>query len=283
MRILILGASGMLGHKLMHVLARDHEVTGTVRAAVPTVLEPYRVLRGVQAENFSSIVEAFAASRPEAVVNCIGLIKQLKPSRRDLVELNAAFPHRLQQLCQATGARMLHLSTDCVFSGHTGNYTEQSVPDPVDDYGLSKLMGEIEQGALTLRTSIVGREIAGANGLFEWFYSQRGGSIRGFRKAIYSGLTTLEMSRVIVGVLQNHPELEGVWHVSSDPISKFDLLQKLNEAAGLKIDIAADDAFLCDRSLDSSRFREAVKYQPPSWDEMIEEFVQDGETYEFAR
>lgn len=283
MRILVLGATGMLGHMLMRKLGADHQVTGTVRAGVPPAVEEHRIIRGVQADNFGSIMEAFATSRPEAVINCIGLIKQLKPRRRDLVELNAAFPHRLHQLCEATGARLIHLSTDCVFSGLVGNYTERSQPDPVDDYGLSKLMGEIEHGALTLRTSIVGREIAGANGLFEWFYSQRGGSVRGFRKAIYSGLTTLEMSRVISRVLEYHPELEGVWHLSSEPISKFDLLERLNAAASLNIEIAPDDTFLCDRSLDSNRFREAVKYQPPTWDEMIEEFVRDGERYESAR
>ena len=283
MRILILGATGMLGHKLMQTLGPTHEVVGTVRSGVPSVLGSARILRGVQAEDFSSIIKAFATCRPEAVVNCIGLIKQLKPSRRDMVELNAAFPHRLQELCQASGARLVHLSTDCVFSGLAGGYTEQSPPDPVDDYGRSKLLGEVEHGGLTLRTSIVGREISGASGLLEWFYSQRGQAIRGFRKATYTGLTTLEMSRVIARVLESYPDLEGVWHLSSEPISKFDLLKQINDKANLKARIAPDDDFFCDRSLNSDRFRRAVGYQPPSWEEMIDEFVRDGDGYEAAR
>lgn len=271
----------MLGHKLLQRLSQDHQVTGTVRASqAPLALSSFSIVPEVRAENLDSLLRAFSVARPEAVVNCIGLIKQLKPSRQDLVEINSAFPHRLLSLCQATGSRLVHLSTDCVFSGNSGGYDEQSQPDPVDDYGASKLLGEVQSGGLTLRTSIVGRELSGASGLVEWLYSQRGKQIRGFRKAIYTGLTTLEMSRVIVDVLVNQTALEGVWQVSSDPIDKFDLLCRINEAAGLDIGIEPDDAFFCDRSLDSRRFREATSYQPPSWQTMIEEMVDDGKSYE---
>jgi dTDP-4-dehydrorhamnose reductase len=283
-RILVLGATGMLGHKLVQRLSAGHEVVGTTRSAtVPAALRGQRLISGVSAEDFSSITRALAAFRPEAVVNCIGLIKQLKPNRRDQIAINAMFPHQLLELCQAAGARLIHLSTDCVFSGRHGNYTESSPPDPVDDYGRSKLLGELEAGGLTLRTSIIGRELSGGHGLVEWFYRQRGQSTRGFRKAIYSGLTTLEMSRVIANVLEQHPTLEGVWHVSSAPINKCELLNKVNALADLKAVIEPQDDFVCDRSLDSARFERQTGYQSPSWDAMLEEMVRDGEVYDTAR
>jgi dTDP-4-dehydrorhamnose reductase len=273
----------MLGHKLMQSLPPGKfEVTGTLRGSVPRPLQSYRVLSGIQVEDFSSVVRAFAMARPQAVVNCIGLIKQLLPSRRDLVELNSAFPHRLLELCQASGARLVHFSTDCVFSGRQGNYQETSRPDPIDDYGFSKLMGEIDKGGLTLRTSIVGRQLAGGLGLVEWFYARRGTTIKGFKRAIYSGLTTLEMSRVVARVLEHDPDLEGVWHVSSQPINKFDLLSRINQRAGLLVNILPEDDFHCDRSLCSARFQERTGYRAPSWDEMIAEMVDDGQKYAFA-
>ena len=274
----------MLGHKLVQRLTPAHEVLGTTRgASVPPALQGYPLLSGVWAEDFSSITRALAAFRPEAVVNCIGLIKQLKPNRRDQIALNAMFPHQLLELCQAAGARLIHLSTDCVFSGQHGGYTEDSAPDPVDDYGRSKLLGELESGGLTLRTSIIGRELSGGHGLIEWFYSQRGLSTKGFRRAIYTGLTTLEMSRVIATVLESHPTLEGVWHVSSAPINKFDLLCKVNALAGLNAVLEPQDEFFCDRSLDSGRFQKQTGYRAPDWDTMLEEMVRDGEVYDTAR
>ena len=274
----------MLGHKLVQTLSKEHEVLGTTRACeTPTALSGHRLVSGVRAEDFSSVIRAFSTLQPEAVINCIGLIKQLKPNRRDQIAINALFPHQLAELCQASGARLVHLSTDCVFSGNQGNYTENSPADPLDDYGMTKLLGEVHSGALTLRTSIVGREISGGYGLVEWFYSQRGQSTKGFRKAIYTGLTTLEMSRVIAEVLQKHKELEGVWQVSSDPINKFDLLEKINRLACLGATLQPQDEFVCDRSLDSSKFREKTGYVPPSWETMIEEMVRDGKDYEFTR
>ena len=274
----------MLGHKLVQSLSQKHEVLGTTRGAtVHPALQGYKLLSGVWAEDFSSVTRAFAAFRPQAVVNCIGLIKQLKPNRRDQVALNALFPHQLLELCQACGARLVHFSTDCVFSGLQGSYTEESAADPIDDYGMTKLLGEIESGGLTLRTSIIGRELSGGLGLVEWFYTQRGLATKGFREAIYSGLTTLEMSRVIADVLENHTALDGVWHVSSEPINKFDLLNQVNTVAGLGAVIQPDDGFVCDRSLDSRRFQERTGYRAPSWEAMIEEMVQDGENYETAR
>lgn len=270
----------MLGHKLIEHLSPDYQVFGTFRSSrsFPERHRGFTRIDGITAQDFDGLVRIFGQVRPDVVVNCIGLIKQLHPERRELVEINSYFPHRLLELCTASRARLIHLSTDCIFSGERGNYSEDCRPDPVDDYGRSKLLGEVESGGLTLRTSIVGPELETAQGLFGWFYSQRGKTVKGFRRAIYSGLTTREASRVIAMVIAHHHGLEGVWQVSSQPISKFDLLTKLNETAGLGITLVPDDDFYCDRSLDGSRFASTTGYQSPDWDQMLEQMINDGGT-----
>src|SRR5581483_8348081 len=183
------------------------------------------VLSDVDARRFDSIIGAFAAAKPDAVINCIGIVKQRAEANDPIpsLEINARFPHRLAQLCRATGSRLIHISTDCVFSGKKGMYTEQDQSDAEDLYGRSKFLGEVgEPPALTLRTSIIGREIESRYGLVEWFLGSRG-RVRGFTGAIYSGFTTLEFSKIIARVLLDFPDLSGVYHVSSDPISKHDL------------------------------------------------------------
>ena len=270
----------MLGHTLLRRLSSGFEVVGTFRNEVPEVLRGFHFLTGVEAERLDTVSAAVARTQPDAVVNCIGVIKQHNPSRMELVHVNALFPHQLSRICDSAGARLIHFSTDCVFSGLTGNYREDSKPDPVDDYGRSKLLGEMESGALTIRTSFVGREVGSSRSLVEWLYSQRGGRIRGFRKAVYSGLTTFETARVVSRVLTDLRDLTGVWHVSSDPISKFDLLSMINREADLNIEIEPDETFCCDRTLESSRFRKKVPYLCPEWSVMVRELVKEGQWYD---
>jgi dTDP-4-dehydrorhamnose reductase len=175
---------------------------------------------------------------------------------------------------------MIHFSTDCVFSGKKGNYRESDASDAEDLYGRSKYLGEVsEPNCLTLRTSIIGRELSRTQGLLEWFLSQRG-TIKGFRKAVFSGFTTLEMSRIVEKLLVEYPEAAGIYHVSSDPISKYGLLMLIKDKMGLETIIEPDDAYHCDRSLDSSRFRQEFQYTPPTWVEMVEELVQEMERKE---
>ena len=275
-RVLILGATGMLGHVLTEVLAETCETWATVRQS--TVSEErsdhVHLLAGVQAESLSSVAQAIARCRPEAVINCIGLIKQLKTSRADLIEINALFPQRLKVLTRCAGSRLIHLSTDCVFSGQRGNYAEDDTPDANDDYGRCKFLGEVDgPGCLTLRTSVIGLELTRKVGLIEWFRSNRGRSVKGFKKAIYSGFTTWELSRILQLVLSDFADLQGVWHVASSPISKFDLLERYNALAGLGIGLEADEAFFCDRSLNGRRFQAATGYCAPDWEKMLTELA----------
>lgn len=273
----MLGAAGMLGHKLLQSLSRSHAVWGTVRGEpqeAPDIggFDRDRLLGRVSATDPDSIERALDRIAPDAVLNCIGIVKQIAESKDPIaaISVNALLPHRLADLCVRRGARLIHFSTDCVFSGRAGPYRESDPPDPQDLYGRSKLLGEVDRpGCLTLRSSIVGREIQRGSGLLEWLLSQRGGRVRGYRNALYSGLTTLAMAELVGRLLQTHPELCGVWQVSADPIDKYALLCLIDRIYGLGIRIDPDEDFHCDRRLDSTPFRETTGWTPPDWPTMI--------------
>jgi dTDP-4-dehydrorhamnose reductase len=181
-------------------------------------------------------------------------------------------PHRLAALCKASAARLIHISTDCVFSGREGMYSEEHVADAQDLYGRSKLLGEVNAAqAITLRTSLIGPELNSAHGLLGWFLSQqsRVTSVRGFSRAIFSGLTTVELARVIRDFILPNADLHGIYHVSSEPISKYALLALIARAYRVDVRIDPDESVVIDRSLDSSRFRQVTGYQAPPWTELV--------------
>lgn len=283
MRVLILGGDGMLGHRLLRQFASTHEVRVTVRQP----LEAYRGYRifdhantfdRVDARDPAALPRVLGEFKPDAVINAVGVIKQRQDAKDGVlsIEVNSLFPHLLARMCEARGARLVHLSTDCVFSGAKGHYAETDRPDPVDVYGFSKLLGEVTRpGALTLRTSMIGTELARKTGLLEWFLAQRGKMIKGYRRAIFSGFTTAELARIIERLLTAPHAASGMYHVSAAPISKFDLLSRLNDGLNLDIQIEPDDKVVCDRSLDSTRFRRTFDYTPPSWDKMLDELASE--------
>ncbi|HEX5504842.1 MAG TPA: SDR family oxidoreductase, partial [Thermomicrobiales bacterium] len=285
-RVLILGGTGMLGHKLWQVCRARYDTFVTVRTDDVTrlpraIFDPDRAIPGVAATDFDSVARAFAAARPAVVVNCIGLVKQ-RPAAQDAlasIAVNALFPHRLALLCRATGTRLIHVSTDCVFSGRRGGYTEDDLPDPVDLYGRTKLLGEVADGALTIRTSMVGRELAASQGLVEWFLGRRGGTAAGFRRAIFSGLTTGALAETIATIVREAPALTGVWHVAAAPIAKYELLALVRDAMRLDIALAPDDRVVIDRSLDGSRFSAATGWRAPAWPEMVAALAGDPTPY----
>lgn len=282
MRVLVLGGDGMLGHRLLRQLRPNHEVRSTLRQDAAAyarygLFAPESTYFGIDVRSLERLSEVFADFRPEAVVNAVGIVKQ-RASAHDAIpslEINSLLPHRLSVLCRAAGARLVHLSTDCVFSGQKGMYGQEDFADAYDLYGRSKYLGEVgDPGCITLRTSIIGPELSRKSGLLEWFLAQSG-TIRGFRRAIFSGFTTAEMSRLIEKLLVEHPGAQGVWHASAEPINKYDLLVAIRDRLGRDVEIVPDDDFFCDRSLDSSRFRERFGYTPPSWDQMLDELAAD--------
>ncbi len=275
--VLIFGASGMLGNTLMkYFLAQpEFNVYGTVRSADslanfgPKFREKF--LYDINIDSVDSLISAFEIAKPTVVVNCIGLVKQLSASVDPLkaLPINAILPHRLSKICGITNSRLIHLSTDCVFSGREGMYSEADIPDASDLYGLSKRLGEVTyDNAITLRTSIIGHEISGQRSLVDWFLAQEG-VVSGFTRAIFSGLPTIEIAEIIKNHVIPRPDLTGLYHISAEPIDKYKLLNLVAAIYNKDIRIIEDSNFKIDRSLDSSRFRSATGYIPPSWTELI--------------
>ena len=284
MRLLILGGSGMLGHQLWRGLHAQHDTWVTLRRpvadfAVHNLFDETKAIQFDDITDDTALERALDQAKPEAVINCVGLIKQRDEASDEALTLrvNAEFPHRLAKRCGEAGARLIHFSTDCIFAGTKGNYTESDPSDAADLYGQSKHQGEVADAhSVTLRTSVIGHELGTNLALLDWFLSQRGQAISGFTKAIYSGFTTLEMARIVDRILTKHPALSGVWHVASEPISKFALLQLCREKLGWEGVIEPNDEFVCDRSLNADRFNQATGYTPPSWEAMISELAQQS-------
>lgn len=291
MRVLVLGVSGMLGHKVLEVLAESAEVSGSTRPNARAVLlgAGFPAERLIDTEGLPQ-GSAFAAMlervEPEVVVNCIGAVKQGAAAQDPVqaITINSLFPHQIADQCSASGVRLIHVSTDCVFAGTTGYYTEASTPDATDLYGRSKLLGEVaDPPHLTLRTSIIGRELAGDHGLVEWFLSQRGSSVRGYTSAHFSGLSTLALARIIASVVTNQPDLSGLFHVAAERIDKCTLLHMLDAAYASGTTIVPDDRLKIDRSLDGSKFRHVTEMVVPTWAEMIAEMAADSDRFGYDR
>jgi len=279
-RVLLLGATGMLGHVVFSQLsaANDREVFGTVRdrreAArwfSPELLS--RCLDRVDAFNFDGIIRALAAAQPQVVINCIGVIKQSALAKDPFTSIyvNSLLPHRLALACRLAGTRLIHMSTDCIFDGARGHYREEDQATAQDLYGRSKALGEVtSDGCLTVRTSIIGHELRGKLGLIEWFLAQKEG-VRGFTRAIFSGFPTVIFAGIIREFILDNSRISGCYHISSPPISKYDLLKLVAEQYGKKIDIIPDDSLEMDRSLDSTAFRKITGYAPPTWPKLVAE------------
>lgn len=277
MKVLVFGASGMIGSAMFRILSEavGWQVWGTLRSATamqffsPEFAE--RLVVGIEAEHHDSLVRVFASVRPDVAVNCIGLTKHHREADDPLLALplNSLLPHRLADLCAASGTRLIHVSTDCVFSGSKGGYREDDAPDATDVYGKSKHLGEVDYPhAVTLRTSTIGHELQSRYGLLEWFLAQET-SCKGFARAVFSGLPNVEFARVVRDVVIPRPELRGLFHVGGEAIDKYHLLREIAAAYDKRIDIQRDESFVIDRSLDSGRFRQATGYVPAAWPELV--------------
>lgn len=289
MKALVLGGGGMLGHKMVQVLHEaGHELAATFRRTHPSsrwfrgLLREITVVSGCDAEEpqwVSRVIDDFV---PEAVLNCIGIVKQRGESKDHLTSLrvNSVFPHHVASVCSDLGIRLVHFSTDCVFDGAVGQYREDAEPTARDLYGRTKFLGEVTRGsALTLRTSIIGRELEAKRSLLEWFLAHRGSSVDGYQNTLYSGLTTNHLSSVVAWLLESHPSLSGLFHVSGHPISKYDLLLKLKGGYDLPIEIRPQEFPVIDRTLDGGLFVAETGYSCPSWDDLCEELASDTAQY----
>lgn len=288
--VLVLGASGMLGHKMLQVLSEGNSVCGTVRKSDVgkyELISEYPLIGGVDATDFNTVSKAIKTFKPDIVVNCIGIIKQL-PESNDVMKsmlLNSILPHKLATYCTAHNSKLIHVSTDCVFSGKKGMYKESDVSDVDDIYGLTKYIGEVDDGHnLTIRTSIIGREIITQHGLVEWFLSNRGKTVNGYKKSIFSGVTTMELSRFVNKLIKDD-YIRGLYHVAAEPINKYDLIKIINKniCERDQVNIVPVDGENLDRSLDGKRLQITHSYQSPTWSCMIEEMMSDPTPYDEIR
>jgi len=279
MKVLVLGVTGMLGSAVYRVFSQSkkHDVWGTLRSDGGKRHFPIEnqtnLVSGIDVLDQDSLISVLNKVKPDVVINCVGLIKQLADANDPLsaLPINAILPHRLAHLCELLDARLIHVSTDCVFSGSAGMYTEEDISDASDLYGKSKFIGELhdQPNAITLRTSIIGHELGSQFALVDWFLAQEG-VVKGYSKAIFSGLPTVELARVIRDYVLPKPNLNGLYHVSVKPIDKLSLLKLVAKMYGKDIQINPDDALQIDRSLDSTRFCQATGYIPLEWPELIQ-------------
>ncbi|MDO8986648.1 MAG: SDR family oxidoreductase [Coriobacteriia bacterium] len=283
-RILVVGASGMLGHEAIRVLVPDFDVHGACRTpfdASKLGLAADHLLTGLDATDPSAAYRLLETVQPDVVLNAVGIVKQRADAKAAVpsIQVNSLWPHILADACDQYGARMVHVSTDCVFSGSRGGYVEDDVPDAFDVYGRSKLLGEVtdRENVVTLRTSIIGWQIGEPTGLVGWFAAHRDQTLKGFTRAVFSGLTTRALAEVIRDVVLRDSTIRGLWHVSADPIDKFTLLSKLSTLLDWEVDLTPSDELVIDRSLDCSRFRDRTGWTPPSWDEMLEALATEYE------
>lgn len=278
----------MLGHKLVQVLGQNFDIWATLRGSFDSV-ERYSIfirektIENIDVQNAAAVESVVRQVRPDVVVNAVGVIKQL-PEPGDVIttlNINSIFPHRLARFGTELGYRLISISTDCVFDGAKGNYSESDIPDAKDLYGKSKNLGEIvSENCLTLRTSIIGRELQTGHSLVEWFLANRGRRVKGFVNAIYSGFPTVVFADIIGDLITDWPDLSGLYHISSDPINKYDLLQLIRSKFDVDVEIDCYPDFRIDRSLDSSRFRNETGFRPKPWDEMIAMMAADPTPYE---
>lgn len=288
--IVILGGTGMLGHKVFQTL--QSRFPGTIciirqlasdapYCRIP-MFQTRQVIESVDAFDFQKLSQLLQTLRPQYLINCIGVIKQrdAASSYISTITLNSLLPHRLAELSATWGGRLIQFSTDCVFSGRRGMYKEDDLSDADDLYGKSKFLGEVTAtNALTLRSSIIGRELTTHRSLLDWFISNEGRTVNGYCKAIYSGVTTNHLAELVLDIIERHPQLNGLYQVASNPISKYDLLTLLRKAYSLSISINAVEGENADRSLDGTKLRQAIGYVCPTWPILAQQLAADPTPY----
>ena len=277
----------MLGHKLVQILNGNFDVYATLRGRYIDykkfgIFKPDKTFENVSADALEKIKRIITKVKPDVIINAIGIIKQLPDSKNtiEVLLINSIFPHQLAELAGENGARLINISTDCVFDGKKGFYNETDVPNAADLYGKSKNLGEVTEGnCLTIRTSIIGRELETKHSLVEWFLQNEDKMVKGFVNAIYTGFPTIVLAEIIGDIIENHDDLSGLYHISSEPINKFDLLNLIKDAFQIEKEIEPFQGFEIDRSLDSTKFKLETNFKPQSWKEMIRLMSEDSDTY----
>jgi len=286
-KILILGANGMLGGSILRYFSTktNHEVLGSVRSEVAYVsiekLGFRNILKNIEFDKDSTLKNILNHYQPNYVLNCIGIIKQQNHAKDPLhsIKINSLLPHRIAKLCRDINAKLIHFSTDCVFSGKKGMYLENDVPDAIDLYGRSKLLGEVNyDNHLTLRTSIIGHELKKSLSLVDWYLNQKN-KVSGYSRAIFSGMPTIYLAEFLDKFIIQKRDISGLYHLSVDPIDKYSLLNLIKMNYNFNIHIDNNPNIVINRSLNSDKLRKAVGFTPPNWDFLIETMSNEYRKY----
>ena len=282
MKILILGGSGMLGHKFLESWQKSHIVKCTLRKEIQFYnnshfLNKENSIENVDVLDITKVDKVIEDFMPDILVNCVGVTKQIIDQSKIMhsIYINSYLPHKLKEISEKYNTRLILMSTDCVYSGDKGFYKEDDISDATDIYGKTKALGEIDsEGVLTLRKSTIGLEIYNKHGLIEWFLGQKE-IVNGYSKAIYSGVTSQELANIIETIMIDYPNMSGLYNIASKPISKYKLLSDLNERLNNILDIQSDDTVVCDRSLDPNKFQNDTKIQVKAWEVMLDELAEE--------
>ena len=281
MKILILGGDGMIGHKMTQVLSsQNHEIVISVREKRDLTLKSVSSKSKVFFNDFlkDNILDFLVKVNPDVIINAIGITIRRGSTKNisDTIYLNSLFPHQISGWALAFKKRLIHFSTDCVFSGDEGSYQEDTTPDALDYYGKTKGLGEINsKSSLTIRSSMIGPELYNKTELFEWIINNKEKEINGFSRVMYSGVTTVYMARLLADLIDNHKNLSGIYNVASKPISKFELLHLINDNFDLGLIINCDKTVISNKTLNASKIEKEIGLQSPSWDELIFELKKD--------
>ena len=284
----------MLGHKVFQAAVRKYPlVTGTLRKRVGDYpaggipeFQSGHLIEGCDVMDLLSVDAILEQLRPEVVVNCVGVIKQRSASQQAVpsITINSLLPHRIATRLAELGGRLVHISTDCVFDGQRGNYTEEDIPNASDLYGRTKALGEVvSSNSVTLRTSIIGRELTSHQSLLDWFLSRNHSTVPGYVNGWWSGVTSNYLADLILSLVEKHPGLSGLYHVSSGRISKFALLKLLRDAYGLDVNVEADESSVLDRSLLGAKLENAIGHECPTWSTLLSQLVNDPTPYPVPR
>ncbi len=283
MKVLILGVDGMIGHKIAHYLEDHFDLTGTSRKKLSGLDIGLKKIRIINIDLFyNDYKKLLKENNPDIIINSAGITTRRGIDQRldEARYINNLLPISLAHWVKKHNKKLIHFSTDCVFSGKKGNYLDEDIPDAEDLYGKLKGMGEVHNSnTLIIRCSMIGREIFNHTELFEWLNSMKDKQVEGFSNVIFSGVTTSWMGNTLNDILKHNFDLSGIYNISSQPISKYDLITKLSRAFNLNIDIIKNINIKSNKVLNSKKFTEITGINCPSWDTLIDQFVEDNNNY----
>jgi len=287
MKILILGGNGMIGHKMYQVLSKNYLDTWVLfkkqidQINFSEIFNKDKVIENFDLIQFDKLKIILDNISPDVIINAAGVTirRGINDDMYKSILINSALPHFLDNWTKINNKRLIHFSTDCVFSGKKDFYTEASVTDAEDTYGKTKALGEVvSKNSVTLRGSMIGRELENKTELLEWFLNQNKTTVNGYTNVIYSGITTFRMANYVDKIIRDFPDMHGIYNVSSNSITKYELVNLFNSYFNNESSIIPDNSYTSNKDLDSSKFYKDTGLIKPNWKELVEELFIDSQS-----